>query len=295
MRNYKFKVKNFKKLKRELSVFAKVCTKCGELKLINDFGINYKIVGGRENQCRERRRKKYKHTCEVCGKEFISDKKNSKTCSRECNGKRQQKKVKYNCDYCGKECEQIPAEYDKYKNHYCSSECKSKHQGLLYGGEDSPLFSQIKFNCLNCGKECSIKKSQYERNEKHFCSTKCMGEWYSINRVGENHPRWRGDLTEEERKEDRRLIEGYHTFRQGVLKRDNYTCVISGEREKLVVHHLYAYRDYKELRTEINNGVTLTEELHKEFHKLYGSGDNTLEQFKEFYKNKTGKDFEQII
>lgn len=75
MRNYKFKVKSFKKLKRELCVFAKVCTRCNELKPINDFGINYKNVGGRENQCRVCRRSKYKHICEVCGKEFISDKK----------------------------------------------------------------------------------------------------------------------------------------------------------------------------------------------------------------------------
>ena len=52
---------------------------------------------------------------------------------------------------------------------------------------------------------------------------------------------------------------------------------------ELVIHNQH--------RLDLNNVVVITEELHNEFHKIYGKGENTLEQFKEFYKDKTGKDF----
>ena len=38
-------------------------------------------------------------------------------------------------------------------------------------------------------------------------------------------------------------------------------------------------------------GTELYLEDVKEFHKKYGNKNNTLEQFEEFYKEKTGKDF----
>lgn len=288
--NYVFKIKSFKTLKKELRIIKKKCTKCNNLKNITDYTKNNRNNCGRENQCKECRRKKYKHICEICGKEFINDKKNSKYCSFECRGISQRNKIKYNCDYCGKECEQIPSEYSKYKNHYCSSECKNKHQGQIYSMENHPRYSQVEYNCDNCGKGCSMKRSHYETREHHFCSSKCMGEWYSKNRIGENHPRWNFDLTEEERSDDRKYPE-YYEWHNEVFKRDNYTCIISGVKGAIVAHHLYSYDKNIELRTDINNGVTISVELHKEFHKRYGYGNNTLEQFKEFYEEKTGKDF----
>lgn len=42
-------------------------------------------------------------------------------------------------------------------------------------------------------------------------------------------------------------------------------------------------------RLDINNGITLTEEIHKKFHKMYGYKNNTKKQFEEFiikYNNK---------
>ena len=59
-------------------------------------------------------------------------------------------------------------------------------------------------------------------------------------------------------------------------------------------HHLDGYNKFKEKRTDINNGILLCVNCHKEFHKIYGYGNNTKEQFKEFYKNKTNKEFEVV-
>ena len=286
----KYKVNNLKKRKRELKILYKRCTKCNEILPLKQFGKNKKMLDGTENQCKKCRSKKYTHICKICGVEFINDKKKSIYCSRECRGLNDRKRIKYKCDYCGKECEQILSEYSKYKNHYCGSKCKTNHQSEIYFGEQHQSYSQIKYKCDYCGKECSMKKSHYENRKYHFCSVECMGEWRKGKFCRENSPRWNPNKTDEERIYKREYQE-YNKWHDCVFKRDNYTCIISGERNDIVAHHLYSYNKYKELRTDINNGVTISKDLHKEFHSKYGYGNNTLEQFKEFYKEKTGKDF----
>jgi 5-methylcytosine-specific restriction endonuclease McrA len=47
-------------------------------------------------------------------------------------------------------------------------------------------------------------------------------------------------------------------------------------------HHLNSYNDHEELRYEITNGITLCTACHKNFHKIYGKGWNTHEQFLSF-------------
>jgi len=83
----------------------------------------------------------------------------------------------------------------------------------------------------------------------------------------------------------RRRVE-YIEWRSGCKERDNYTCqktkIIGGE---LQVHHIFNFSKYPELRFEINNGITLSKESHKEFHRIYGRKNNTKEQLIEFLNN----------
>lgn len=107
-----------------------------------------------------------------------------------------------------------------------------------------------------------------------------------IMKKRENHPNWNPNITQEER-ENGRYIEGYDDFIKGVYERDNYNCQICGQEgngHNLNAHHLDGYNWYKEGRTDINNGITLCKECHKEFHRLYGKGNNTKEQFEEYLK-----------
>ena len=107
---------------------------------------------------------------------------------------------------------------------------------------------------------------------------------------GENNTRYNPNLTDEER-EIGRKYEEYYEWRKIVYERDNYRCIISKTKGSIVAHHLNGYNWDKEHRTDVDNGVTISKELHDEFHSIYGRGNNTLEQFREFYKDKTGKEF----
>ena len=72
-----------------------------------------------------------------------------------------------------------------------------------------------------------------------------------------------------------------------VFKRDNYTCRCCGkDTHNNVSHHLDGYNWCIEKRLDVDNGVTLCESCHKEFHSIYGYGNNTKEQFEEWIENK---------
>lgn len=72
-------------------------------------------------------------------------------------------------------------------------------------------------------------------------------------------------------------------WRESVFARDNWTCQKYGIRGgKLNPHHIQNFAQFPELRFAIDNGITLSDKAHKEFHKKYGKKNNTLEQLKEF-------------
>jgi hypothetical protein len=104
----------------------------------------------------------------------------------------------------------------------------------------------------------------------------------------------------------------------------NYRCIISGEYFDKI-HHLYSFSqivretfrecdlpildkiaDYSqedlvklfvtfhEIHDSYGLGVCLTEDLHNEFHNIYGNRNFAPSDFYQFYYGKTGKRFEQI-
>jgi NUMOD3 motif len=102
--------------------------------------------------------------------------------------------------------------------------------------------------------------------------------------AGDRNGSWRGGLTEENVKV-RHSIE-LEMWRISVFARDNWTCQKYGTRGgKLRAHHIQNFAQYQELRFAIDNGVTLSEKAHREFHRKYGIKNNTREQLNEFLKN----------
>ena len=140
---------------------------------------------------------------------------------------------------------------------------------ITYRGLKYPLGA-----LCNKGHKIKIRFSDFKRG------IRCR-QCYLDKNIGENHPSWKLDKTQEER-ELRRRTNKYKKWRITALIRDNYTCQLTGKIGKLVVHHLDSYATHKDKRYNLDNGITLLKEVHNKFHNIYGILNNTKEQFDEF-------------
>lgn len=84
---------------------------------------------------------------------------------------------------------------------------------------------------------------------------------------GERSIHWQGGITSKNAK-IRNGIE-LRLWRESVYARDNWTCQDCGKRgsTELNAHHIRPFSEYPELRTSIDNGVTLCKKCHKLRHK----------------------------
>lgn len=302
---------------KECKKFMKVCKCCQRLKMTSCFSKRKDSKDGYRNKCRQCVKDKgiYSFKCKQCGKEVKTNVKTSKFCSQDCLNKwksdnikgknhHNYNRVKCKCDYCKKEIELKRSIHNKSEHHFCSKECQGKWNSIHRIGENNPNYGNgdkirgdknyswkggdVYYKCEQCGKEHHTNKASYEFYTHHFCSKECFHEWQRETEIwkGEKSPRWRYDLTKEEREKGRNL-EGYSEWRLQVYERDNYTCQCCGDSKghNLNAHHLNGYNWDKKHRTDINNGVTLCEKCHKKFHKIYGNKNNTKEQFINFIEN----------
>lgn len=101
--------------------------------------------------------------------------------------------------------------------------------------------------------------------------------------IGEDHPNWNPNLTQDDR-EDKRNDVKHTKWSRDTKERDNYTCQVCYDDKggNLISHHLESYNSNVKLRYDIDNGVTLCEECHINFHKEYGFGNNTRLQYREW-------------
>lgn len=82
---------------------------------------------------------------------------------------------------------------------------------------------------------------------------------------------------------DRNYLE-YNNWRSDVFRRDNFLCKICSSKAS-VVHHLNGYHWDIENRLNPNNAISLCDNCHSEFHKLFGRKHNTKEQFLDYLDN----------
>lgn len=252
--------------------------------------------------------------CDYCGKTVLKQPYRLKDyehqyCSRECQATHtgllrigenhpNWKQITFNCDNCGKECKRVKSEYDLTKLHFCSYECRYDGISKNYRGIKRYNFSSKIIKCAHCGKEVIKAPNRIKRSINNFCSPECTWK-FAENYTGAKRYNYKPELTQEERlaNKTRHNSVKYRKWIRDVFKRDDYTCVITGIRGngELVAHHLDGWHWCEDKRYDVSNGVTLKKEIHELFHKIYGNGNNTKEQFEEFKLKYSNKLEERLI
>jgi len=144
--------------------------------------------------------------------------------------------------------------------------------------ETRKLMSEQRKGCIPWNKGLKFPNFHSEETKKKLSEIhkgiKMTDEWkknLSISAkkrempFGEKHPRWIKDRTKLVFRTLRSMNRSeYSMWRNKVFKRDNWTCKIKDINCKgqLEAHHILPWKDYPELRLEINNGITLCHAHH---------------------------------
>lgn len=116
------------------------------------------------------------------------------------------------------------------------------------------------------------KEKQSTRIKKYFEQPGAK-EKDSAAKQGVDMEDWTGFAKTENRRI--RNQANYIEWRMMVFGRDDFTCQDCGRRGSyLQAHHLFSFSKWKDLRLDIDNGVTLCKECHDKYKKK-GSYDHT--------------------
>lgn len=189
------------------------------------------------------------------------------------------KSLKQYCPKCG-----VKKRWDNRKNHNIKkseSLISKKFPQVKILSDESP---NVKFKMKCFCKKCDLV---FYQNHNNFQSGKGCPNCGIKRRSGKNHFRYNPDLTVDERTKTREELYGESKtiWRKKVHEKFGWKCVVCNSNDKLVAHHLDGFNAYPKLRFEVENGVTICDSHHKEFHSEYGYGNNTKEQFEEYLKH----------
>ena len=166
---------------------------------------------------------------------------------------------------------------------------RQKLASLNYIGETHPSWKGGKPKCEICNKQLSTYKGKRCYSHKIFTETtrnkisearrKSGTPWMIGRKIsedtrkriseakkGSNSWNWIEDRTKLSRisKQGERRTSIYFDWRRNVWIRDGHKCKISNQdcEGKIEAHHILSWRDYPELRYNINNGITLCHAHH---------------------------------
>jgi hypothetical protein len=145
----------------------------------------------------------------------------------------------------------------------------------------------------SCGKIILTTSSKLTSGKKKSCGCLIIDTARKLKSslIGKLNPRWRYDLTDEDREVNKLRIYNKNfeliQWRKLVFQRDNFVCNICGKNGGVNAHHKDSWDLSKDRRYDLSNGITLCRSCHKKFHMFYGWGKNTEAQYNEFQKTNS--------
>ena len=158
-----------------------------------------------------------------------------------------------------------------------------KHNKLTFLGKLPK--GKAKFLC-DCGNETIASFYSVRNGLTKSCG--CLRKQNRFVKIGrgKDHPNWKGGVTAE--RERFMQTAEYKAWRTSVFERDSYTCQSCSQvGYALEAHHIEPYSKAKEKRVLVENGVTLCEDCHRDFHAIYGRKQFGEKEFSEFKARKT--------
>jgi hypothetical protein len=141
---------------------------------------------------------------------------------------------------------------------------------------------KILCKCDSCGTERFLSYSKY----RDICNS-CYNHSEKNRQkfIGKNNPMYNSNITDEERllHHNRNYYPGHRTWLKQIHQQK--VCQICQSTYRLEAHHLNNWIDFKEQRTNIDNGILLCHKHHKQFHNKYGTKNTTKEMFEEFVQH----------
>jgi hypothetical protein len=139
-----------------------------------------------------------------------------------------------------------------------------------------------------CKCDCGEVKEIYNRNilaGQKSCGCIRKLNFNNVERPkGSKNGRWKGGITSERGRTMSTLR--YRTWREGIFKRDNYTCQKCNDNtQKIQTHHIEDYASNELLRCDVDNGITFCGKCHRLFHKIYGRKNTNKRQLVEFMQS----------
>jgi hypothetical protein len=179
------------------------------------------------------------------------------------------------CQSCGKDFNVIPARLSIAK--FCSYACRGKWRSQNFKGINNPNYRGGHDKTCACGNKFWVIPAT---EHKKFCSKPCADK-YGFRYSGEQHPNYRQDSRRKNRS-------GSHNkWANAVISRDAAICQHCGVTGvELHAHHIKSYRDYPELRFDVNNGLTLCFRCHWAIHTA--SNENAVNSVNPLTVNAEG-------